>query len=55
MWQTSENFKVRSMSQVKEIACGFAGDSRVMYLVGQDMESVTPTMNSLVNEFVEQQ
>lgn len=32
------------MSQEKEIACNFTGDSRVMYLLGQDMESVTPVM-----------
>lgn len=26
------------------MACSFPGDSRVMYLLGQDMESVTPIM-----------
>jgi len=41
------------MLQGKENACGFAGDSRVMCLLGQDMESVKPMMNGLVKEFVE--
>lgn len=43
------------MSEGKKIAYSFTGDSRVTYVLGKDMESVTPVMNGLVKEFVEHQ